>query len=219
MSFILDALRKSEHERQRKLLPGLVETPRAKPRSVHLSTLVGVVAGLLVINTALIAYLLARRPSASAVVTAPAVGAAARPAVPAITTDPRDVRPLASENEPEPAPYRDVPLTAPSGVRATPPTPARRAETSPGRPGPTLPDPTPTPPSLRQLPPSVAGAIPPLHLDLHVYAADPQQRFVIISGHRAREGSALDGGVVVEQITAEGVILSQHGTRFVLGHE
>jgi hypothetical protein len=58
-----------------------------------------------------------------------------------------------------------------------------------------------------------------LHLDLHVFAANPQQRFVMINTHKLREGDALPEGVRVESITPEGAVLSQNGTRFLLPRE
>jgi general secretion pathway protein B len=61
--------------------------------------------------------------------------------------------------------------------------------------------------------------LPSLHLDLHVFAANPQQRFVMINTHKLREGDALPEGVRVESITPEGAVLSQNGTRFLLPRE
>src|SRR4029077_2931843 len=49
--------------------------------------------------------------------------------------------------------------------------------------------------------------IPPLRLDLHVYADHPQERFVMINMHKLREGDALPEGVRVESITADGAVL------------
>lgn len=58
--------------------------------------------------------------------------------------------------------------------------------------------------------------LPELRLDLHVYAALPQNRFVMINMHKLREGDSLPEGVRVESITPEGAILSKDGTRFLL---
>ena len=58
--------------------------------------------------------------------------------------------------------------------------------------------------------------IPPLRLDLHVYAERPQDRFVMINMHKLREGDSLPEGVRVESITADGVVLSYNGSRFLL---
>jgi general secretion pathway protein B len=59
--------------------------------------------------------------------------------------------------------------------------------------------------------------LPTLRLDLHVYAANPQERFVMINMHKLREGDALPTeGVRVESITPFGAVLSHDGTRFVM---
>jgi len=63
---------------------------------------------------------------------------------------------------------------------------------------------------------AVTNHLPNLHLDLHVFAANPQQRFVMINTRKLREGESLPEGVMVESITPEGAVLSHNGTRFLL---
>jgi hypothetical protein len=63
---------------------------------------------------------------------------------------------------------------------------------------------------------ALQGGVPEMHIDLHVYSANPQERFVFINKHKYREGETLQEGPRVEQITSDGVILSQHGRRFIL---
>jgi hypothetical protein len=58
--------------------------------------------------------------------------------------------------------------------------------------------------------------IPELRLDLHVFAAKPQERFVMINMQKLHEGDNLREGVHVESITPEGAVLSSNGTRFLL---
>ena len=58
--------------------------------------------------------------------------------------------------------------------------------------------------------------IPALRLDLHVYAARPEDRFVMINMKKLREGDSLPEGVRVEAITPEGAVLSYSGSRFLL---
>jgi general secretion pathway protein B len=58
--------------------------------------------------------------------------------------------------------------------------------------------------------------LPELRLDLHVFAALPQNRFVMINMHKLREGDSLPEGVRVESIIPEGAVLSKDGTRFLL---
>jgi general secretion pathway protein B len=61
-----------------------------------------------------------------------------------------------------------------------------------------------------------SAGLPALHLDLHVFADRPQDRFVMINMHRLAEGDSLPNGVHVEAIRPDGAVLSYHGTRFLL---
>lgn len=58
-----------------------------------------------------------------------------------------------------------------------------------------------------------------LHLDIHVYSDDPAERFVFINMVKHREQSQLDEGPVVTEITPDGVILEHQGTTFLLPRE
>jgi general secretion pathway protein B len=66
----------------------------------------------------------------------------------------------------------------------------------------------------------VPGAnLPELRLDLHVYAAKPQDRFALINMHKLHEGDSVQNGVRVESITPDGVVMSHNGSRFLLPRE
>lgn len=58
--------------------------------------------------------------------------------------------------------------------------------------------------------------LPQLRLDLHVYAAKPQDRFALINMHKLREGDSLPEGVRVDSITPEGVVMEHNGLKFLL---
>jgi general secretion pathway protein B len=58
--------------------------------------------------------------------------------------------------------------------------------------------------------------LPQLRLDLHVYAANPQDRFALINMHKMHEGDSLQGGVRVESIIPDGVVMSHNGSKFLL---
>ncbi|MBS0395827.1 MAG: general secretion pathway protein GspB, partial [Proteobacteria bacterium] len=72
---------------------------------------------------------------------------------------------------------------------------------------------------IHQLPAQATAGLPVLNIDLHVYSADPAQRFVVINGQREREGGQLKEGPTVERITPDGAILNHQGTRFLLPRE
>ena len=74
--------------------------------------------------------------------------------------------------------------------------------------------PAPVLPTIDEI--GLQGSVPELHVDLHVYADSPNGRFVFINKRKYREGETLQEGPRVEQITRDGVILDQHGRRFIL---
>jgi general secretion pathway protein B len=63
---------------------------------------------------------------------------------------------------------------------------------------------------------TLGARVPQLRLDLHVFAAHPQDRFVMINMHKLREGDTLPEGVHVDSITPEGAVLSYNGSKFLL---
>lgn len=65
-----------------------------------------------------------------------------------------------------------------------------------------------------QLPEDVQRTLPPLNISFHAYAYDPPKRGVIINDKRLKEGELIAPGVILEQITETGVIISTHGYRF-----
>lgn len=101
MSFILDALKKSENDRQRQSGPALFEVRVAPTRSKLPSWAIALV-GLLVVNLAVIGWLLFRRPATAAVPQTPAVAATPAPA-PAVTPTPQAAPPPTAQYAPPPA--------------------------------------------------------------------------------------------------------------------
>lgn len=58
-----------------------------------------------------------------------------------------------------------------------------------------------------------------LHLDIHVFGETPSDRFVFINMVKHREDSQLASGPMVREITPDGVILEYQGTTFLLPRE
>lgn len=241
MSFILDALKKSEIERQRQSVPGLIEAPVAARRR-GIPVWVWVLAGLLGINVAVLLVLLLRGAAPGAA-HAPAI-AAAPPARELRVRDPpsqlpdaaspdaapaaADARPPAAadhfsplDNQPVYAP--EIPIqdsgttspggTAPAPHAAAPAHAARRAD-------PVLND-EPADndemlPSLSELNLTGTQALPEIHLDVHVYATRTADRFVYINMRKYREGAVLQEGPTLERIRRDGVVLSYNGLRFLV---
>jgi general secretion pathway protein B len=120
MSFILDALRKSEHERQRQSGPALVEVATRTPKA-RSNTWATTLVGLLVVNLVAIGVLLLIRSNKDAVaVTAPGGPAAIAPVPPDSST-------AAASNRP------GLPAASGTGVpNAQQPVPAAGAGSTPG---------------------------------------------------------------------------------------
>jgi general secretion pathway protein B len=136
MSFILDALRKSEHERQRQTGPALAEVPVAAPKPR--SNVWGPLAiALLLVNLVVIGVLLIRKsmrdpvaptPAAAIVDTAPASTGPAPGAVPSIVTGNASAAPAPAAPRAMPRPVEPVP--AETGAARNP----LEAETADGPP-------------------------------------------------------------------------------------
>lgn len=214
MSFILDALRKSEIERQRQSGPSIAELPVARDdRRLPVALLaIGV---LLAVNVAVLMYFLLR-DDAAPVAQAPAAAVAAVTPAPAAAT-PAAERPAA-------LPPEESALAA--QVAATGPTTEAQAFEAPEAPDPTLlPDAPPgggtvsysaAPPPVETLPPQATAGLADLSVDLHIYATEPARRAVFINGRRYTEGMALAEGPMVEEITRDGVVINHRGQRFML---
>lgn len=234
MSFILDALKKSEIERQRQSQPGFMDSPAAQRRSRL--PLWGILLGaLLAINIVVLAVMLLRN------------GAPAPASPPKRHTEPA---PLAEDKAPAadhfsplgPAPVYapEIPVTASDDVStgtaaasqvaplaaplSAPRSSAQRSapRASLRRPDPVLidedakADNEETLPSINEINLTGAQALPELHLDVHVYATKAGDRFVYINMRKYHEGSTLPEGPVVEHIRRDGVVLNYQGLRFIL---
>lgn len=217
MSFILDALRKSEKTRRQNEVPDLQsvhwETPVAPPkRSIWPLVLVLV----LTINAAALLWIFKPwvKPSAAPAqpvalkteVAAPvswtsgtARTVAVAPVAVPVTSEPAaDQTVTVVAAAPAVASVTDVPLPAPV------PEPAPLV-TQPQKPRVYL---------VQDLPPSVKSRIPSMHFSLHYFTPDPDARMVRINDRILREGALFDGGLLLEKITANGVVFSAEGYRF-----
>ena len=217
MSFILDALKKSETERQRADAPALYEMKMAPARQ-RVATWLIVLGALLVINIVVLSVVLLRGSHGAP----PQVDAGSPAPAPAALSPAPAASPPAS----------GVP-SAPPQMAAAPPAPAPAADTqaagnATGAAAGASDDDTPAVDPGHALPASadvptydqVASApganLPELKLDLHAYATNPADRFVFLSNVNLKEGQSSPAGVRVETITPDGAILSWHGTRFFL---
>jgi len=234
MSFILDALKKSELERQRQSVPGLVDSGVARPRP-RLPAWAIALGLLLAVNLLVLLFVLTRSFLASSH-SAPPRSAAARvgvaesqgavpPAVDAPAAGNGHFSPL---DTPVYAP--EVPLASPLPAAAGLPAPDVARSVSVGGPvsvkahrrDPLLNDEDykmnddELLPTINEVTLTGAQALPELHLDVHVFATRPAERFVYVNMRKYHEGATLQEGPTIERIRRDGVILSYQGLRFLL---
>jgi general secretion pathway protein B len=222
MSFILDALKKSEIERQRQSVPGLMDT-RIIPRRNRLPVWAVALGLLLGMNLLVLTFVLTRK-SAPAAHASPAADAASVPAA-AVPPETQHFSPL--DAAPEYAP--EIPVTAGESPAPVRPPIARKPSARPGsgemhpahHPDPLLTDEDSKAdqellPSISEMNLTGAQTLPELHLDVHVYATRPADRFVYVNTRKYHEGATLQEGPTIEHIRRDGVVLSYHGLRFIL---
>jgi general secretion pathway protein B len=232
MSFILDALKKSELERQRQSAPGLVDSGVARPRP-RLPAWAIALGLLLAVNLLVLLFVVTRSflasPHAQATAEPPRSAAAT-----VGVTDPSVAAPAAGNGHFSPL---DAPVYAPEVPVASPlPTaagvPASEVVKSASAGGPVSNrshrrDPLLTDedykanddellPTINEVTLTGAQALPDLHLDVHVFATRPAERFVYVNMRKYHEGATLQEGPTIERIRRDGVILSYQGLRFVL---
>jgi general secretion pathway protein B len=222
MSFILDALKKSEAERARQAGPALLEMRIVRPRR-RVGLWIVMLVVLLGINLAVLLWYVLRQPepaasSTASVQPATAPPVAATPPASAVVNPPASVMPPAAL--PPPAAFVADPGAPIAGANAT-------ENAISDNPADFEPAASITPGSVRversaAVRPNyneISGRVPELRLDLHVYAPRPQDRYALINMHKMKEGDRLPEGPRVVEITRDGVVLEWQGSEFMLGRE
>ncbi len=245
MSFILDALKKSENARQRQAGPALFEVKVAPPRRA-LPVWAVVIGILLLINVAAMSWMLLRRSgaqpraaahgpataqSAARARSAPAGGApapataraapmssAVPAAVPAAApiAAPVAASPATSAGEPSAASVSGTQAGSPQGSAGANPADFEPALPAPAGHGAGAAQSAGGLPLYADIASAPGSPLPALHMDLHVYDRNPRKRFVMINMHKLRQGDSLPDGVTVVRIRPDGVVLSYQGRKFLL---
>jgi general secretion pathway protein B len=223
MSFILDALKKSEIERQRQTVPGLMDT-RMTRRRHRLPFWAVALAVLLGMNLLVLTFVLTRK-SASPVHASQAAGTPSAPAaaVPPETEhfSPLDAAPVYAPEIPVAADANPAPIRPPIARKPSSDALGMAAVHPAHHPDPVLSDEDAKAdqevlPSINEINLTGPQALPELHLDVHVYATRPADRFVYVNMRKYHEGGTLQEGPTVERIRRDGVVLSYGGLRFLL---
>lgn len=208
MSFILDALKKSEAERQRQNAPGFASVPDASAGKSRYKW-VWLVALLLGINlAALMAVLyMANRgvePASTTVTVVPENTDQSSSSFSDIVAEAKRTR-----STPAAVSTDDLPGEQEINAAATPAVSE----------DPELPTISESLATFDDLQARGELTLPDLHLDIHVFSGQPAERFVFINMTKYKESAQLTEGPVVKQITPEGVVLDYQGTDFLLPRE
>ena len=201
MSFILDALKKSEAERLRKDAPGFSDVP-GTAREKSASHWIWIVVALISINIVVLVVIFMRpdhlqnpvasQPIAESTLESPSVS-------------PSELASAASFPE--------------AVVEAKPAQVLQNAEPVPTVASYETPQITESYATFNDLRAQGLLQLPDMHLDIHVYSSDPEDRFVFVNMSKYKERATLDEGPVVMEITPDGVILEFRGTGFLLPRE
>lgn len=213
MSYILDALRRADAERERGGVPGLHtqampepgdedEAPSRRPGLAPWQWLaIGLVGGLVV---AVAWTWPGDEPPPAAPMPPPAPAQAAAPTMPpapALTAPPPQAPPPAAAPvaiapmRATPAPAAPASAAAPAASVATAAAPLRVN-------------------SLAELPADARAGLPPLAFGGSIYSSTPANRLLIVNGQLMHEGDALGPGIRLEQIKPKAAILNIRGQRF-----
>ena len=211
MSFILDALKKSETERQQQGSAEFSTVPSSPPQPGAPRWL-WVLIALLAINI-IVLLVLALRPdkpaslASSTVVTTPAAAQIAPVnAEPAAERTSFDERVAAAKANRDAAPISSEPEPEAPAIRSR-----RSASTTSDAAMPL--------PSVLELRANGELELADMHVDIHVFSDVPAERFVFINMDKHREGSTLKEGPTVREITIDGVVLEYRGRQFMLPRE
>lgn len=222
MSYILDALRRADAERERGAVPGLhsqpaTPAPAAAAPAPQRSAWIVAAAALAVVALGGAVWWSAQRPSPPAAVVAQAPAPAA-PATPRVDTPPPP--PTAASAEAEAVPRVGPP-------RIVPP-PAVTAEAPPRRAAAAAPTPAPATPAtapaaervipVEQLSAEQRRSLPQLSIGGAIYSDQPAARMLLVGGQLLHEGDAAAPGVTLERIGPHSAVLRWRELRYEVSY-
>jgi general secretion pathway protein B len=220
MSIILDALKKSDTERQRQSTPGIASIP-ATSTGRSSSRWFWIIGLLLVMNLAAITFLIDRTGENLASPTAVETTPVQSPAAPTPTVPIERPAPAVAVERSETIALNPEPMPATTASSTVRPEPAALIETRQPvtTPSPARPSVTDGLPTFNELRARGVLQLPDLYIDIHVYSDNPAERFIFINMSKYKERARLAEGPVVSEITTDGVILDYLGTAFLLPRE
>jgi general secretion pathway protein B len=221
MSYILDALKRSEAERNRGAVPGL-HSPQVSGPLPHTDRALSsrgwwFGAAALVLTVFAVGLWAWRTPSTDAVVAVlPTASATYRPSPAALASapSPQQATPAARPSS------STVPTQPAAPARETTRTPAAKAvpvKAAPSQAAPSQAVPV-SAPLLSELPEDLRRQIPALNITGVVYSENPGQRLLLVNNQVLTQGSAVAPELSLDEIQPRSSVLSFRGTRFRVGH-
>lgn len=223
MSYILDALKKADAERERGNVPGLHArqvTAAAAPRTApgHTGTWLALVGGLALAGVAALMW----ETQAPVAMVAPTPTPVAQQPAPAVA-------PLPASAVVAPAPRVSVAGSAaalpPPVAKPEPRTPPKPAIAAVANAKPAYSAPTAATPAaavvaplLGELPIDIRSQVPALAISGSVYSDNPSQRLLLVNGQVLPQGSQVASDVTLVEIHRGSSEFSFRGTRFRLTH-
>ena len=201
MSYILEALKKAQAERQLGSAPTLHAMPihagdsgagRARPRNVRLAV-AGAALGL-----AAIAVLVWRQHAAAPT---PAAVPPQQLAVPATAT------PAAAP----PVPTAAEPARMRTPTHPAPPVLAKPAPAAAAKPAPAAED---LPPTLRELPDNIQREVPTVAIGGYIYSKNPEDRLLLVDKTLRHEGEEVAPGLTLEKLLPKAAVMRYKGYRY-----
>ncbi len=220
MSYILDALRKSEQQRQRTNAPTLLHAPvlPATPKPVRLVSSLALAASLIGAGM-LLGWLQPWRGDTHPVALHPDTPRSQPPSSPpprVLPMPPKAASPVTPSQPPSAGgPATRAPEAAPPVIADAVADAEHRERVVASKPQ----SAAPAGQVMRQseLPSEVQQALPGIMIAFHQYSGAPAERRVMINNSVLREGELIAPGVMLEQITPDGVVIGFQGYRFARG--
>jgi len=228
MSYILDALRKAEAERERGSVPGIHAQPgfagarpSGSPARSRMWIVVLALGAALAIAIAVALYLLFGRSANGDVATPVAklpMPAPTLPAPPVATAPPVALpapAPMPTAVAVAPPVQAAAPLPAPAARKPRPPAPAA-SSASAAAPGPVGPKAEERIYAISELPDDIRRQLPQLSVGGSMYSPTAASRLVIINGQVLHEGEHITPELAVQQIGPKAAVLAFKGYRYTL---
>lgn len=213
MSYILDALKKSELERGNGAIPS-VQTIHSSALNYHQQRRLlwpWILISVLLANVFILIYFLQTGPDTEAVSTSDRASENSQ-------TSSLSQNRAPAENPPAPAPTTQAPPTQALSAPATPPPAAQppvQIKPAPARvtPAATISSRKPLL-DIDELPAEIRRQVPGMVFSAHVYSSNPVQRSLVINNRFMEEGDAFSHDFLLTEITRTGAIFTFRGYRF-----